>query len=340
MKKPFITKDRAELPANIPIIDVYKKCIEELNGIVKMEKFLNSNVLPKDISNDVSEVWIYYEDRGLIVRSVNENLFFALRTIRNKDVITYNEQRNFRNFAVGLLGCSVGFNIGSVMALTGGPKFMKIADFDRIELTNLNRIPASICDIGQKKVEVLARRIWEIDPFVELAVWDELIDERNIDLFMNQDFAINVMIDEVDNLQTKILIRKKCKINKIPVLMATDNGDSVILDVERFDQEPSRPIFHGLAGSIEALDLGNLPKSDWLDLANKIIGEEFLTKRMQKSLSNFGITTFHIPQLGTASNAAGSVIAYAVRLLANNYNLLSGKYIIDIENIIKIPVKL
>ena len=104
--------------------------------------------------------------------------------------------------------------------------------------------------------------------------------------------------------------------------MATDNGDGAIVDVERFDLEPERPIFHG---RLKGVDL----KGDWLKIANAIIGEEYLTDRMKSSLKNGP----PVPQLGTGAGIAGSCVAYVVRMILTGQTMKSGKYVISPENI-------
>ena len=47
----------------------------------------------------------------------------------------------------------------------------RLADFDHLELSNLNRVPATVFDIGLNKAEVAARRIAELDPICPLRLW-------------------------------------------------------------------------------------------------------------------------------------------------------------------------
>ena len=49
---------------------------------------------------------------------------------------------------------------------------LRLADFDRLELSNLNRVPATVLDLGLNKAEVAARRIAELDPYLRLRVLD------------------------------------------------------------------------------------------------------------------------------------------------------------------------
>ncbi len=52
-----------------------------------------------------------------------------------------------------------------------------MADFDKIELSNLNRVPVGVFDIGLNKAMIAARRIAELDPY--LAVDAIYINSRN-----------------------------------------------------------------------------------------------------------------------------------------------------------------
>ena len=60
---------------------------------------------------------------------------------------------------IGIVGLSVGHAIAHTLALEGMCGRLRLADNDRIELSNLNRIPATVLDIGINKAVVAARRI-------------------------------------------------------------------------------------------------------------------------------------------------------------------------------------
>jgi tRNA A37 threonylcarbamoyladenosine dehydratase len=55
-----------------------------------------------------------------------------------------------------------------------------LADFDTLELTNLNRVPASVMDLGVNKAVVAARRIAEIDPYLRVIVQPDGITADNL----------------------------------------------------------------------------------------------------------------------------------------------------------------
>jgi len=69
-----------------------------------------------------------------------------LRTARNKNFITAAEQKRYRNLKIGIMGMSVGSNVIWPLVASGGPKFLRIADADTIEISNLNRMLAPILE--------------------------------------------------------------------------------------------------------------------------------------------------------------------------------------------------
>ena len=240
MTGPPIFKNRGEIPPGVEITDTFDNALKELffveNPRLKKDdpdaqKLLEEFFLKRK-NNDA---WIFYPWRNKLIHTLSEDSYFALRTARNRNIITVREQQKYRQIKVGVAGLSVGSAIVSPLLRSGGGKVLKIADFDIVELSNLNRMQATILDAGSNKTHVLAKQIWEIDPFAELYLWDSGLNRENLQDFISGNPPLNIFIDEVDGLDLKFLARLICRKNKIPVLMATDNGDDVIIDIERFD---------------------------------------------------------------------------------------------------------
>ena len=129
---------------------------------------------------------------------------------------------------------------------------LRLADFDHLELSNLNRVPATVFDLGLNKAEVAARRIAELDPYLPVGVMDAGLTLDTVDEFLD---GLDIVVEECDSLDMKAIVREGARARRIPVLMAT--SDRGLVDVERFDLEPQRPILHGLLGD---LDLARLPQ--------------------------------------------------------------------------------
>ena len=337
MEKPVIYKDKNEAPSDAKSIDAFDGAMKELffvenpayknkKGTPEAEEALK-NFLDRQIHQPV---YVYYPDEKLIISIPPEEIYFKLRTARNRDIITEEEQNDYRNINAGIAGLSVGSAVLAALVVSGGPKNIKIADFDTLEFTNLNRIKARLTDMGANKTHIAAREVWSLDPFANLELWEEGIKLDTLEKFI-LDSRLDVFIDEMDSIPLKIAARLVCQKNKIPVVMATDNGNGLILDVERFDLEEGREIFHGLLDPEDSKDLENISFQRWLKLATKIVGPEYLTEEMQNSLLAIGKTVTAVPQLGTSASMAGAAVAYAVRKIASKEKLDSGRYIISLE---------
>lgn len=339
MQKPLFFKTEAALPPEAIKIDTYHTCLRELFFIehphIDKRTADSDDLIQKFITESekkIGSIWVYYKNENKAIKIPEENTYYKLRTARNKNLIFENEQRAYRDFSIGIVGLSVGSSILSTIVQTGGSQKIKIADFDTVELTNLNRMRASLLDMGENKAHVAALKVWELDPFASLEVWDNGLTEDSIPEFMTGAQKLDVFIDEMDDIKLKIATRLYCRERKIPVIMATDNGDSVIIDIERFDLEPNRPLFHG---QVTEADYSFSPKStqEFIAMANKIIDPAFFTPRQLASVEQIGKTLSGVAQIATAAAIAGGAMAYVVRALANKHDLASGRYVLGCENI-------
>src|SRR5258708_16210511 len=104
---------------------------------------------------------------------------------------------------------------------------------------------------------------------------------KNIKQFFT---GLDIVIDELDNLAVKFLIREQAKKHKIAVVMAADNGDNAVVDVERYDTNPKTKFFHGRMGEVSYKKLSTLNKFGIGKMITKHIGAENVTERMKGSL--------------------------------------------------------
>jgi ThiF family protein len=277
--------------------------------------------------------WVYYPWSGYLVHILEEELFLESRTIRNKNLITADEQATYADFKVGCLGMSVGSSAAVALILQGGSRQIAIADSAVISGSNLNRIRTGVSSVGDEKATVIARQLYEMDPYIAVAKASGQVTQATLESFFTTPQPLQCVVDEIDDLEVKVRLRVEARRRGIPVLMATDLGDDVMLDVERFDRNPNLALFHGLAGDIEAvLTKKDMTQRQWLKYANMIIGNQNVPLRLQQSLLQIGQTLPTQPQLGGTAQAAGSVIAYAVRMLALGQPLKSGRTMISLDH--------
>lgn len=336
--KPQIFLTPPPLPLGYQMIEIFEQAIKELFFIQNPHWNKKTPPRPSLLSSfqkrlRIGEVWISLPWQRLILHTVSEKFYFQLRTSRNRELITRSEQFNYRRLTAGVAGLSVGSVILSALVISGGPRRIKLADPDIIEITNLNRLQAKLTEIGQNKTLIAARRVWEIDPFAELFLEEKGLTKVNLRKFIEEPPRLQVFIDEMDDLNLKIAARLLCRKCRVPVLMATDIGDRVLLDVERFDQEPRRLIFHGRLNQLKIRDFSKLDHSEWVKFSTKIIGQEYLPPRLQRSLLQIGRVLSGVPQLGTTAMMAGAAMACAVRKIANRQPMPSGRYLLNLEGL-------
>lgn len=99
-----------------------------------------------------------------------------------------------------------------------------LVDFDEVSITNLNRqIHALHSTIGEAKVEVMKRRIMEINPEAKVETIREFYSAANSDRFLNQ--SLDYVVDAIDTVSSKVLLVKECLLRKIPIISSMGAGN-------------------------------------------------------------------------------------------------------------------
>ena len=281
-------------------------------------------------------VWVYYPWAEKLVHMLDKEEFIQVRTGRNKHKITQEEQDQLIQKKIGVIGLSVGQSVSLTLAIERGCGELRIADFDLLDLTNLNRIRAGVSNVDLKKTVIVAREIAEIDPFLKVVCFHEGITEENIDAFITDNGKLDLLIDECDGIDIKILCRLKARAYQIPVLMeASDRGT---IDIERFDLDPARPILHGY---IEHLDVSKVKflktNEEKVPYILPIAGVETLSTRMKASMMEIEQTITSWPQLASAVAYGGGITADLSRRILLEQLSISGRFFVDIEEIISDP---
>jgi hypothetical protein len=190
--------------------------------------------------------------------------------------------------------------------------------------------------IGQNKAELVARLIMETNPYANIKVYQNGINQDNIGDFVkgSGNFPkLDILLEGVDNLEMKILLRQEAKAAHVPLIMATDNADGIIVDVERYDLDPEMALFNGTLGGVIPEDFKNFPPHELPKLATKVAGPQYVATRMLASVFEVGKTLYSWPQLGTAATFTGVVAAYLTRLIVNGKKIKSGKYNLSLDEI-------
>ena len=117
---------------------------------------------------------------------------------------------------VAVVGCGA---VGSYVAeslVRGGVGFVRLIDFDTVAISNINRqLFALHSTIGQKKVDVAAERLKDINPNCQIETKDVLLDENNVSVLLS---GVDFVADAIDDRNAKIAIYRECQQKKIPFI--------------------------------------------------------------------------------------------------------------------------
>jgi hypothetical protein len=240
-------------------------------------------------------------------------------------MITAAEQERLGTLRIGVAGLSVGHVIAHTLAAQGLCGELRLADFDELELSNLNRVPATVFDLGVNKATVTARRVAELDPYLPVRVLDAGLTYDTVDEFLD---GLDIVVEECDSLEMKAVVREGAKARGIPVLMAT--SDRGLVDVERFDLEPQRPILHGLLGELDLALLPGMSNRDKIPHMLRHLDAERLSPRTAASLVEVDHSLSTWPQLAGDVTLGATALAEAVRRIGLGEPLGSGRTRIDV----------
>jgi ThiF family/Nitroreductase family len=277
-------------------------------------------------------VWAYYPWSRRLVHILDEPAFVELRTNRNTYRISPDERAVLATKKLGVVGLSVGQSVALVLSLERSYGELRLADFDTLDLSNLNRIRSGVHNLGVPKVYITAREIAEIDPYLNVVCFPAGITADNLETFLVGSGPLDLLVEECDSIDLKIEIRYAARRHKIPVLM--DTSDRGLLDVERFDLEPERPIFHGAVGDLDPARLRGLTTEEKVPYVLKIIGADTISTRMRASMLEIEQSISTWPQLASAVAMGGAVAADVARRVLLGQHHASGRFFVDVDEIV------
>jgi molybdopterin/thiamine biosynthesis adenylyltransferase len=277
--------------------------------------------------------WCYFPWRRAVIHLLDHERFFAVRTNRNRNKITAEEQALLAQKRIGVVGLSVGAAAALVLAQEGLCGELRIADFDVIELSNLNRLRTSLLHLGESKAHVAARELAETDPYLTVRVFPEGVTEDNLERFLLEGGPLDVLVEECDTLPMKLRVREAARAHGIPVVM--DTNDRGLLDIERFDREPERPLLHGLLGTFTAASARTLDATARRELFFSFFGgQDQLSPRLHESMPRIGKELVSFPQLGSDVHLGAALVAHAVREILLGRLVTSGRYRVDLHELV------
>ncbi|MCE2871249.1 MAG: tRNA cyclic N6-threonylcarbamoyladenosine(37) synthase TcdA [Oxalobacteraceae bacterium] len=158
----------------------------------------------------------------------------------------YGEQAllSFRQAHVCVIGVGgVGSWAVEALARSAIGKITMI-DLDNLSESNINRQIHALTDtLGKPKVDALAERISQINPYCVVTRVEEFIDPDNVAALIPLG-QFDYVIDAIDNARAKTALVVHCREQKIPLITIGSAGGQVdptriaVCDLSRTEQEP------------------------------------------------------------------------------------------------------
>ncbi len=275
--------------------------------------------------------WVFYPWSGRLVHVLPEHEYRELRVDRNRYKITPVEQRKLAQYRIGIVGLSVGKASAVTLATEGVGGEFRLADFDRLSLSNMNRMMIGAHNLGMNKATIAAREMFELDPYLKISLFPDGITEENIGRFLVGGGKLDLIIEECDDLLMKVRLRERARALRIPVIM--DTNERGMIDIERFDIDSQRPIFHGMLGHIEADALKGLSTKDKVPYVLRLIGDR-MSDRLIASMVEIEETVSSWPQLASGVALGGALTTDVTRRILLGEFESSGRYYVDLEKIV------
>lgn len=252
--------------------------------------------------------WAWFPWRQTWVRLLPEEAFIAVRTNRNRNKITAEEQAELAKKTVAIAGLSVGSSLAMTLAMERTCGRLKLADFDVLELSNLNRIQTGVYNLGVPKAVAIARAITEVDPYFDVELYPEGFTAENAEDFMD---GADLVCDACDQVRAKANLRWHARASRVPVIMET--SDRGMIDIERYDL-PGTPFLHGRISDELLEEMRSAPgwKPEYFDA---FIDVNQASPRGVASLQEVGKSLVGWPQLYTDVAGGGAHAAQVIRTI-------------------------
>lgn len=84
-----------------------------------------------------------------------------------------------------------------------GVGYLRLVDFDRVDISNINRqLYALHSTLGQKKAEIARSRVQDIHPACDVDICDTFVNADSLDTLLSPD--LDVVVDAIDGLNSKV----------------------------------------------------------------------------------------------------------------------------------------
>lgn len=163
--------------------------------------------------------------------------------VRLEKVIGKDKVDDLGQKCVLVIGCGgVGGYVCEALARSNIGRLI-IVDFDVVDVTNINRqIIALESTIGQKKVDVLEKRLKDINLNLDVVKIDSFIGVDNIEVLFKD--KLDYLVDACDSIKTKLALIDECLKRKIPFVSSMGTGNKLdptkldVVDIRKTVNDP------------------------------------------------------------------------------------------------------
>ncbi|MEE3342683.1 MAG: tRNA threonylcarbamoyladenosine dehydratase [Bacilli bacterium] len=166
------------------------------------------------------------------------DMFNRIELLIGKDGL--NKIRNSKVAVIGLGGVG-GYAVTSL--IRSGVEDIVIVDYDKIDITNLNRqIITNLDNIGELKTDVMEKYILSINSNCKITKINSKLNLSNIDMLFKYEF--DYLVDCCDTILVKQELIKRCLDNNITIISSMGTGNKLnpmdleVIDIRKTSYDP------------------------------------------------------------------------------------------------------
>jgi tRNA A37 threonylcarbamoyladenosine dehydratase len=183
------------------------------------------------------------------------------------------------------------------MIVRAGVGRMTIADADKVSPSNINRqLVALHSTVGREKCDILAERLMDINPKLQLTTVNRFIKDDETDALLDSD-QFDYVVDAIDTLSPKLALIKGAMDRNIPLVSSMGAGaktDPTLMEIKDIAKTHHCPLAHMLRKRLHKI---GIRKGFWAVFSPEPVREgAMILCEEQNKKSNVG-TISYIPAL-------------------------------------------
>ena len=205
-----------------------------------------------------------------------------------------NMLRNANVLVVGVGGVGA---YAAEMIVRAGVGRMTIADADKVSHSNINRqLVALHSTVGREKCDILAERLKDINPELQLTTVNRFIKDNETDTLLDSD-KFDYIVDAIDTLSPKLALIKGALDRGIPLVSSMGAGaktDPTLMEIKDIAKTHHCPLAHMLRKRLHKI---GIKRGFWAVFSPEPVREgAMILCEEQNKKSNVG-TISYIPAL-------------------------------------------